>query len=72
MRPWVQDRRRDETPQQPRTPCPGKSGVIAEGTLADILLINGDPLKDISILGKPEESLALIMKDGTIYRNTIQ
>jgi imidazolonepropionase-like amidohydrolase len=46
--------------------------VIEEGTLADILLINGDPLKDISILGKPEERLALIMKDGTVYKNTIK
>jgi imidazolonepropionase-like amidohydrolase len=72
MKPWVQDRRRDETPRRPRTPCPGKSGVIEEGTLADILLINGDPLEDILILTKPEENLALIMKDGTIYRNTIK
>lgn len=38
--------------------------MIAEGPLADILLVNGDPLKDISVLTKPEENLALIMKDG--------
>jgi imidazolonepropionase-like amidohydrolase len=46
--------------------------VIEEGALADIRLINGDPLKEISILGKPEESLALIMKDETVYKNTIK
>jgi imidazolonepropionase-like amidohydrolase len=39
--------------------------------LADILLINGDPLNDIGLLSKPEESLALIMKDGKIFKNTI-
>ncbi len=51
---------------------PGKLGVIEEGALADILLVNGDPLEDISILTKPEENLALIMKDGTIYKNTVK
>ncbi|GLS29188.1 hypothetical protein SAMN04488498_14710 [Mesorhizobium albiziae] len=55
----------------PRNPYPGKLGVIEEGALADILLINGDPLADISILTKPEENLALIMKDGKIYKNAL-
>ncbi len=56
----------------PRNPYPGKLGVIEEGAYADLLLINGDPLKEISILTKPEENLALIMKDGKIYKNTIK
>jgi len=51
---------------------PGKLGVIEEGALADILLVNGNPLEDISILTKPEENLALIMKDGKIYKNTVK
>ncbi|MGE0056328.1 MAG: hypothetical protein AB7S74_19200 [Hyphomicrobium sp.] len=55
----------------PRNPYPGKLGVIEEGALADILLVNGDPLKDISILTKPEENLVLIMKDGKIYKNAL-
>lgn len=55
----------------PRNPYPCKLGVIEEGAFADILLINGDPLKDISILTDPEENLALIMKDGKIYKNII-
>ena len=37
-----------------------------------LLVIDGDPLKDISILTKPEANLALIMKDGKIYKNTLQ
>jgi imidazolonepropionase-like amidohydrolase len=56
----------------PRNPYPGKLGVIEEGAYADLLLINGNPLEDISILTKPEENLALIMKDGKIYKNTIK
>jgi imidazolonepropionase-like amidohydrolase len=56
----------------PRNPYPGKLGVIEEGAYADLLLINGNPLDDISILTKPEENLALIMKDGKIHKNIIK
>ena len=56
----------------PKNPYPGKLGVIEEGAYADLLLINGDPLKDIKILTKPDENLALIMKDGKIYKNILQ
>ena len=55
----------------PRNPYPGKLGVIEEGAYADLLLINGNPIEDLSILLKPEENLALIMKDGKIYKNII-
>ena len=56
----------------PRNPYPGKLGLIEEGALADILLVNGNPLKDLTLFNKPEENLALIMKDGKIYKNTIK
>lgn len=55
----------------PRNPYPSKLGVIEEGAYADILLINGNPLEDLSILTNPEENLALIMKDGEVFKNTI-
>jgi imidazolonepropionase-like amidohydrolase len=55
----------------PRNPYPGKLGVIEEGAYADLLLINGNPIEDLSILLEPEENLALIMKDGKIYKNII-
>lgn len=55
-----------------RNPYPGKLGVIEEGALADLLLINGNPLEDISILTEPEKNISLIMKDGKIYKNTIE
>jgi imidazolonepropionase-like amidohydrolase len=53
----------------PRNPYPGALGVIAPGAYADLLLINGDPLTDISVLENPDASIALIMKDGHIYKN---
>lgn len=54
-----------------RRPYRGKLGVIEVGALADLLLINGNPLEDISILTEYEENIALIMKDGVIYKNTL-
>jgi imidazolonepropionase-like amidohydrolase len=66
----------------PRNPYPGKLGVIEKGALADILVVDGNPLEDISILGGTTEwfdapmpteieTLRLIMKDGKIYKNTL-
>ncbi len=50
---------------------PGKIGVIEEGALADILLVNGNLLEDISIITKPDKNLLLIMKDGKVYKNIL-
>ena len=47
----------------------GKFGEIREGWLADLVLIEGDPFADISILERPHESLALIMKAGKLAEN---
>lgn len=52
-----------------RNPYPGKLGVIEPGAYADLLLIDGDPFADISILEHPDTALALIMKDGRIYKD---
>ncbi len=49
----------------------GNFGEIREGWVADILLINGEPLDDISVLRDPENNLALIMKGGKIIKNQI-
>ena len=46
----------------------GRFGEIREGWKADLLLIEGDPLKDISVLAKPDTALAVIMKDGRIIK----
>ena len=46
-----------------------KMGEVKEGYLADLLLVDGDPLADVSILLNPDR-LALIMKDGQVHKNT--
>ena len=64
-------------------PYPHDLGVIKEGAYADILIVDGNPLEDITCLGgNPEwftaeprergiESIKLIMKNGKVYKNTI-
>jgi imidazolonepropionase-like amidohydrolase len=60
----------------------GQLGVIEKGAYADILLVDGNPLEDISVIGGNKlwykapprdgvKTIRLIMKDGEIYKNTI-
>ncbi len=50
----------------------GPFGEVREGWVADLLVVDGNPLEDISILEHPETSLALIMKGGRIHRNRLR
>lgn len=52
-----------------RSPYTGELGVVKEGALADLLLIDGDPLADIDLIAD-QSKLVVIMKDGDIYKNT--
>jgi imidazolonepropionase-like amidohydrolase len=52
-----------------RSPYPGKLGVVAEGALADLLLVDGDPIANIKLLEDASKNLWLIMKDGKVYKN---
>ena len=45
-----------------------QAGLVREGYLADLLLVRGDPLKDVAIL-QHRANLAMIMKDGVIYKD---
>ncbi|HEX8827210.1 MAG TPA: hypothetical protein VF778_03765 [Xanthobacteraceae bacterium] len=54
-----------------RNPYSGKLGVIEAGALADLLVVDGNTLENITLIAKPEKSFVLIMKDGTIYKNTL-
>ena len=49
----------------------GELGVIKQGALADLLLVNGDPLKDQSVLVGPSH-FSMIMKDGKMHRDPRQ
>jgi imidazolonepropionase-like amidohydrolase len=55
-----------------RNPYPGKLGVVEEGALADLLLVDGDPIADIRLIEDPQKNLLVIMKDGMIYKNTLR
>jgi len=44
----------------------GELGVVAPGALADLLVVDGDPLANVSLLAEPEKNLALVMKGGEI------
>jgi len=46
---------------------PGQLGVVMPGALADLLLVEGDPLADIAIL-QDRRALRMIMKDGVLHR----
>lgn len=55
----------------PRAPYDGRLGVIEPGALADLLVIDGDPAKDLGWLDTPETSLRLIMKGGRLVKRTL-
>jgi imidazolonepropionase-like amidohydrolase len=55
-----------------RNPYPGRLGVVEEGALADLLLIDGDPIANITLIADPEKNLLVIMKDGRIHKNSIR
>lgn len=52
-----------------RNPYPGRIGIIEEGAYADMLLVDGNPLEDLSLVANPEQNFLVIMKDGVIYKN---
>src|SRR6516164_2870222 len=54
-----------------RSPYPGKLGVVEEGALADLLLVDGNPIADIKLVADPAKNFVVIMKDGKIYKNTL-
>jgi imidazolonepropionase-like amidohydrolase len=43
---------------------PGQVGVIQPGALADVIVIDGDPLADLSLLARPQEALKAVIRDG--------
>ena len=54
-----------------RNPYPGKLGVVEQGALADLLLVDGNPLENIDLVADPANKFLVIMKDGVIYKDTI-
>jgi imidazolonepropionase-like amidohydrolase len=52
-----------------RNPYPGKLGVVEQGALADLLLVDGNPLENINLIADPAKNFKVIMKDGRVYKN---
>jgi imidazolonepropionase-like amidohydrolase len=52
----------------PRNLYPGMHGVVQEGALADLLLVDGNPLQDLTLVADPERNLLVIMKGGQIHK----
>ncbi len=50
----------------------GHLGVIREGAIADILLVDGNPLENIAVLDGQGENIPLIMQEGRLYRNRLE
>jgi imidazolonepropionase-like amidohydrolase len=44
---------------------------VEEGALADLLLVDGDPLQNLDLVKDPEKNFLVIMKDGHIYKDTL-
>lgn len=49
----------------------GRLGCIAPGACADILVVDGNPIADISLLARGGETLSVIMKDGRFHKRLI-
>jgi imidazolonepropionase-like amidohydrolase len=46
-------------------------GTVEPGELADLLVVRGNPLRDLSLLQEYQQNLLLIMKEGLIYKNLL-
>ena len=48
----------------------GRLGAVREGAAADLLVVEGNPLEDISLLARNGQSLLVIMQDGRVHKRT--
>jgi imidazolonepropionase-like amidohydrolase len=55
-----------------RNPYPGKLGVVEEGALADLILVDGNPLENIELIADPENRFLVIMKNGVVFKNKMR
>jgi imidazolonepropionase-like amidohydrolase len=43
---------------------------VAEGAIADLILVDGDPVADISLITRPEKTFVAIIKGGQLVKGT--
>ena len=49
----------------------GEAGIVKAGALADLIVVDGNPLDDISLLQDDGAHMALIMRDGKVFKNSL-
>jgi imidazolonepropionase-like amidohydrolase len=49
-----------------------KLGEISAGAYAGMILVDGDPVKDVKVMADYENRFVMILKDGIVYKNTIK
>ena len=49
----------------------GDLGCVAPGALTDLIVVQGDPMRDIGILSRPEENLLAVIKDGRFHKDRL-
>jgi imidazolonepropionase-like amidohydrolase len=54
-----------------RNPYPGTLGRIEVGAIADLLLVDGDPLTNLELIADPDNNLKVIVKNGAVVKNTL-
>ncbi len=54
-----------------RSPYAGRLGVVDEGALADLILVEGNPLESIQLVSDPVKNFVVIMKDGKVHKNIL-
>lgn len=52
-----------------RSPYPGNLGIVEQDALADLVLVDGNPLENIALIAQPEDKFLVIMKNGKIYKD---
>ncbi|HEY6521484.1 MAG TPA: amidohydrolase family protein [Roseiarcus sp.] len=55
----------------PRNPYPGRLGVIEAGALADLIVVDGDPLANLNLIADPEKNFLVIVKDGRMVKDAL-
>ncbi|WP_271711548.1 metal-dependent hydrolase family protein [Marinigracilibium pacificum] len=49
----------------------GQLGVLKPGGYADLIIVDGNPLENLKLVADPENNFKVIMKDGKVYKNTL-
>ncbi|MEZ5514498.1 MAG: amidohydrolase family protein [Steroidobacteraceae bacterium] len=54
-----------------RNPYAGPVGVLTPGAMADLLIVDGNPLEDVRVLEEPDKNLLVIVKDGVVVKERL-